>query len=359
VNFYILTFRLQMKNQKWIYNFFKIFLGFLLIITIINYSVDPFQQYRVSDWYKITDKKQRDVTPGLAKNFTYKTAVIGSSMTENFLTSNINEELNTTSLKLSMAGMTAHEMHQILNVVLKNNSDIKQIILALDLYAFAGNKKRTRNKKLPLYLYDDNIINDIHYLLNKETLEYSIKILKNKKEQSIDMDHIWYWGDAYEFSEKSVLNAYLLKNFNSSFQAKDFKSKIFVDSFNFNILPFIHNNPDVTFLVFYPPYSYLAYKGMKKQKWLNEIFSFKRYLSSLNLSNLQIYDFQCESLITEDLNNYKDISHYSPEINKYIISSIKEKKHLITPKNIEQCLNIIQNSADKDFHLDIGDKYAL
>ena len=60
---------------------------------------------------------------------------------------------------------------------------------------------------------------------------------------------------------------------------------------------------------------------MQSRKWLNESFKFKKYLLSLNLSNMFIYDFQCIPEITSNLDIYRDIAHYSPSINEYMILS--------------------------------------
>lgn len=335
-----------MKNKKWTC-FLLIYLSVLIAVTmLINYIVDPFQQYRVASWYGITDKKQREVIPGLAKNIPAETIIIGSSMVENFKASFINKELNTTSLKLCAAGMTAHEMQQLLRTIISNNRKVRHIIIGLDLYALSGDVDRIRNNVLPNYLYDNNPLNDVFYLLNQETLRYSYKMISKNRGEKTDFDNMWYWGNDYTFSKKNVLESLAKNSFNSSFKLRDYKYDVLRKSFNFNLLSIIEANKNIDFTFFYPPYSYLTYKDMQNKKWLREAFDIKKYISSLMLPNLSIYDFQCVPSITENLNNYKDVSHYSPDINKYIILSIKNKKHLSRPGNIDKCLSIIQNSAN-------------
>ena len=90
---------------------------------------------------------------------------------------------------------------------------------------------------------------------------------------------------------------------------------------------------------------------MLDKGWLSDAIKFKRYLAALNIDNLNIFDFQCATSITSDLNNYKDITHFSPEINKYIISSLKNDRHLITSDNYNDCLLSIEKSAALPFVL--------
>lgn len=335
-----------MEIKLWIYRLLVMTLILSFFITILNYFVDPFQHYRVSTWYKITEKKQRSVTPGLAKNMFYETAIIGSSMAENFHVSQINEELNTKSLKLCMSAITAYEMSQLLNVIFKYNSKIKRIVILLDPYSLSGDSKRTHNMALPIHLYDDNIINDIKYLLNKETLKFTLKTLTRDINKETDFDKIWSW-ETVDFSKKTVLKTYGEAHFNSSFTPKMYTYNVLRNSFDLNILQYIERKPDIKFAIVFPPYSYLTYKDMKIKKWLKEVFKLKQYLVNLSLVNVDIYDFQCVPSITENLNNYKDISHYSPTVNAFIVSSIKAKSYILNPRNIEKCLEVIDKSAKK------------
>lgn len=335
-------------GKKWVYKFIKIFSFLSLSIIIINYLVDPFAHYRISSWYKITSKKQREVTPGLAKNAVYETVVLGSSMAENFKPSYIDKTLKTKSLKLCMSAMTAHEMNSLLKVIISNNKNIKHIILALDLYALTGSKTRIRTNKAPLYLYDNNFITDIFYLLNKETLRFSFRMSTKQRGKKTNFDDMWYWGNYYTYSKDRVLKTFANIKFNASFVNHEYTRDIFIRNFNYNILSIIKENPNIKFSIFYPPYSYLTYKDMKNKKWLHEGFAFKKYLTHIKPSNLDIYDFQCVSKITQDLSNYRDITHYSPKINTFIIDSLRDKKYMQNNKNIDKCLKQIELSADKE-----------
>jgi len=335
-----------MTNKNWTIKLLIIFSFIASTVILINYIVDPFQHYRVSSWYKITQKKQREVTAGLAKNFPYyETAIIGSSMAENFKASFVNKELNTTTLKLCMSGITAHEMYSILKTVLRDNNNIKNIILAIDINNFTGDKNRIRTNAFPSYLYDNNPINDIFYLLNKETIRFSFRMLEQSG-TTTNFDELWYTANMFKYSKKAALSRYIPGTYGPSFTLDDYNNEVIKENFNFNILPFIHKNKNVKFTIFYPPYSFLIYKDMKNKRWLNESFKFKKYLLNLNIKNLDIYDFQCIPKITSNLNIYRDIAHYSPSINEYIIKSFKNKNHLSTQNNIDNCIQIIKNSAN-------------
>ena len=336
-----------MSYKKWAYLLVILFTLLSFLTIIINYVVDPFQHYRISSWYKITDKRQREVSLGLAKNFHTKTAIIGSSMVENFKTSKINKELNTSSIKLCMSGMTTHEMHYVVKEIIDNNPNIRNIILSLDFYALSENNHRMQSSGFPYYLVDDNLYNDIFYLLDKKTLRFSFRMLTKEINKKTSFDDMWYWGNYYKYSKEIVLKNYNPKAPIANFKSEFYTSDIFINSFNFNILPFIKKHENIKFTIIYPPYSYIMYRDMKNKDWMKDVFSFKTYLAELSYKNLEIYDFQCVQSITNNLNNYRDIAHYRPEINDFMIESIKNKKYLININNIDKCLKQIRLSADK------------
>ena len=336
-----------MSYKKWAYLLVILFTLLSFLTIIINYVVDPFQHYRISSWYKITNKRQREVSLGLARNFHAKTAIIGSSMVENFQASKINTELNTSTVKLCMSGMTTHEMHYVIKEIIDNNPNIKNIILSLDFYALSVNNYRTQSSGFPYYLVDNNLYNDIFYLLDKKTLRFSFRMLMKERNKETSFDNMWYWGNYYKYSKDVVLKNYDPKAPIANFKSEFYTSDIFINSFNFNLLPFIKKYNNIKFTVIYPPYSYIMYKDMKNKNWMKDVFSFKTYLAKLSYKNLEIYDFQCVQSITNNLNNYRDIAHYRPEINDFMIESIKNKKYLININNINKCLKQIRLSADK------------
>ena len=337
--------------KTWTKTFFKFL--FFICISIISfiYVIDPYQHYRISSWYDIMDdEKQRDITPGIAKNAFYESAIIGSSMAENFSPYQMDKLFDTKSVKLCISGITAYEINELLQTTFNSNPNLKNIILALDATSLSGEIKRSRNSELPLYLYDNNYFNDIKYLLNLDTFKDSIKMLENRGKSKNDLDTLWYWKDRYTFSKDITEDSYaqhLQKPFND---LDNFSLKNMKDNFNTNILPFIKKYPNTKFYIFYPPYSYLTYKLFAKQQWLNNFLNFKKYVYDVTLAhnNTKIFDFQCDLNITKNLNLYRDISHYSANINSYILESIYKNNFLTTSSNLEKCSNTIKDSFEDD-----------
>ena len=62
------------------------------------------------------------------------------------------------------------------------------------------------------------------------------------------------------------------------------------------------------------------------------------YNKLIVLDNVFLYDFQIAKEITHNLNNYKDLTHYSQDINYWIIDQIRYNNFHLTPENKEENL---------------------
>ena len=76
--------------------FISLFL-LLALITVTSLSVfiiDPFQHYRKAMYYKPYSFDQRYMIWGMINHYKYDSIIVGTSMTENFIKSNVDKELN-------------------------------------------------------------------------------------------------------------------------------------------------------------------------------------------------------------------------------------------------------------------------
>ena len=67
-----------------------------------------------------------------------------------------------------------------------------------------------------------------------------------------------------------------------------------------------------------------------------------------------VFDFQPAEL-TGDLNNYKDTTHYTPEINDWMVKCFASGEHLVTSENLEAGLEQLKENTDRfrEAHIDL------
>jgi hypothetical protein len=316
----------------------------IFLVAMINFLIDPLQQYRLANFYKPIYGNGRFFNPGFIRNSEYDSILIGSSMVDNFIPSRMNRTFSIKILKLSVLGATAYEENLTLKTVFEAKK-AKNVFLSLDMYSLAGAAKRFRYgaDSFPSYLYNPGIINRLKYLLNADilfkyngqTIAANIFGIRKKK---LDPDTANYFGDSKTFSKETVMNLWRKKEFSHGATIKDSTYEMCKNSFDANLLPHFVNNPGVQFYIFSPPYSILAWVDMKDKGILEDFLQTKKYIfgKCRDLKNVKLYDFQDEERIILNLDNYCDITHYSPEINEFIMKSMLGTEYLVSAETVDR-----------------------
>lgn len=314
-------------------NFYNIF-GFIFILLFIYalfiYLIDPLQEYRLSTLFKPVYSNEIYQNPGLAKHAEYDSVIIGSSMTENFRPSYISKILGLKALKLSIAGANSYEEKETLATCIATNK-VKYVIYGIDIFRLADNQLR---QGFPSYLYSEfGPINQMRYLFNIGNISFVIKMLLATSgiayKTESDLDLAYNWNAKVEYSVQNVIQEYkeeLRKTQKEFYSLNDMKK-----NFNNNVLSFIVNNPNIHFYLFYPPYSTYTYQLYEHKGIMVSFLEMKKYIfeATKHFPNVKIYDFQNDSRIINNLHNYKDTSHYSENINNYIIDSFAKNDYLV------------------------------
>jgi len=349
-----------MKPMPWIMNLILFSILGLLAMGAVNFIFDPFQQYRKAQFYKPVYDNERYLNSGLAKTYDYKQVIIGSSMTENFILSDVKEILGFDKpIKFCMSGATAYEIKVMLDHAYAHRK-IDTVIYGLDLFSFTGSTIRLFGGEgsLPFYLYDDNLLNDYRYLFNFDTFKFSADSLVLPKEAVMfDYNRMYQWQHKLsedDFNRADRISEWKEKyGFNPDYKKEQYALEAMKKNIDVNLIPLIQNHPNTTFYIFYPPYSILAFKDMQNKKWLNTVERFKRhvFITLAHYPNVKLYDFQSSKEVTCNLDNYKDLLHYHQRINTWMLQEMKNGKYLIKgnsqlqksnrslSKNIEECGN--------------------
>lgn len=286
--------------------------------------------------------------PGLIKNLDYDTAIIGSSMTENYRIELTDELFKVKSALFPIVAASGYEIKNMIQHVFNSKDELDQLFVNLDFFAFSGEPTRLTDPTFPLYLYDQDLFNDIRYLINEETLRQSFKAITKYRGVPHKQKDLWYWSDQATFSKQMVIDDMLHNQSKRiSFNEGALTTDQLTASFDFNILPFLIRHPNTKFNLIFPPYSNLIYVEMDHKNWFTNAMGLKKHIVDITaeLKNVKIYDFQCVDTITGNLDNYKDLGHHSAEINDYILQSIHLQKHRLTTKSVDQCIEITNNIA--------------
>lgn len=315
----------------------------LAIAGAVNYAVDPFQQYRVPTRYepRFYRSFQRHENPGVARNYTFDRAIVGSSFLENISGSEVDRAFGSgKTLNLSLSALTAYDARKLLESALATGK-VKEVIYNVDYNAFSGKPDRTGlAEPLPLYLYDAWRWNDYPYVLSIATLRKSFNILAGREEVGYrsDRDNPWYWADTAEFSVKSVVEHLDFQDLNRRFKQPPRTLDAMMKSFEQNLPALVRDHPGTKFIFVWPPYSILVWADFTQRRQLDLSLEFKRrFVASLaKYPNVRIHDFQARTDWITNLDEYRDMYHFSPKISSAMVKEIAAGAERLTPENVEE-----------------------
>ncbi len=344
---------MKIESKKWLVTFLAVQSFIVLAIALLVVWIDPWMYYHKpltdSFYYHLNLDGERLVNFGIAKNFEYDSIIIGSSMTENFKTTEFDELFGAKAVKLSVSGVDIKNIQDILKIGLKNHEELRYIISSFS----PGELKRSKeswgeeDNTYPMYLSDENPMNDINYLLNKQVvLNYCAEMLLNKidgeKPGITSFDDYANWSSAYQYGKEVVLagrTEFLAPEKEEIHLSEDEKRMIDYHVEN-DIIPLIREHPDTEYFYFYPPYSVASWGAAWEKSSLALTVETERYVTSVllkcNCTNLHLFSFSTMLDITADLDNYKDAGHYGEWINSLILQYIHDGIGELTIENYER-----------------------
>lgn len=335
-----------MNFKKWVYIFVIEICLAVICCASINIIVDPFFHYHkpISHlFYELNNERYQN--DGILKHFDYDAIITGTSMAENFKTSEFNAIFNANAVKVPFSGGSFKEINDNIATGFRAGHNIKYVVRSLDTYNFLQDKDMMRNDlgNYPVYLYNDNLLDDVKYIINKDAAKISLKIIKNKlrgKNGGItSFDEYANWNDDYKFGAKSVLKD--RKEYKQPIkEAKltDNDKKIIKANVEQNVISLAAKHPKTIFYYFFPLYSAAYWGELYEKGELNKSISVEEYAIELILQqpNIKLFSFSTMADITTDLNNFKDTLHYGEWINSQILVFMKNDVGLLTKENYKE-----------------------
>lgn len=305
--------------------------AFFMVTALVVY-VDPFFHYHSPlEGFPYQVDNQLSQNPGMAAHMEYDSVILGSSMTVNFQTTWFRELLDLNTIKLSYSAAFPKDQSNIMEIIFENKGNqVKTVFLGVDVITYTGGAEETKYP-IPEYLYDDNYLNDIKYVLNKDViLNYILRPIADPEPTDLSNVYASWWTEEYYSREWVLLNYTSPEKVEEETPADGYIPSV-EKNLDVNICPYIEAHPETKFVIFFPPYSILFWNDVLQENHLHATMEEYRYIANrLNAyENVEVYFFPAEEEIVCDLNNYADYSHYHPKYNRYMTECFAERKNIV------------------------------
>lgn len=341
-----------MKAEKWLLCWGLIVVTILGVLGLLVYRVDPFFHYHKPDTgrYYYTLDNQRSQNDGIIRNFDYDAIIIGSSMTENFRTSEAEQLFQRRFIKTVFNGGSYKEMNDNIERALESHPECSLVIRCLDIERFfdSWDAMRTDLGEFPTYLYDSNPLNDVNYLLNRDVLFGRVFPMIAARREAGFQPGITSFDDYSRTQERHTFGIHTVCPYGierrwpeeQEHLTEEDRERI-RENIERNVTATADKYPDVVFYYYYPPYSADAWNDWGNQGLIYKKLEAEAYITDLILphQNIRLFSFHNRTDLTTNLNHYTDSYHYAAWINSLILQWMHDGTGQLTADNVQDYRN--------------------
>ena len=265
-----------MKAKIWLISWLGIVIAALAACCIMVYKIDPFFHYHKPDtekyFYELNN--QRSQNDGVIRHFDYDAMITGSSMVANFRTSELDRLFGTDSIKVTFNGGSYKEVNDNIRKALEANPDLKMVVRCLDMWCFlyAYDVMWGKPEEYPAYLYDQNLLNDVKYLFNRDIVfGRTLPMILDKRKKDFkpgitSFDSYSRWQSLFTFGINTVCPEGIAGTEKEQVHLSEEEKERIRKSIALNVTDTADANPDVDFYYFYSPYSLVAWNNGKPRE---------------------------------------------------------------------------------------------
>lgn len=324
-------------------------------------------------------KEMRFQTAPIINKFEFDSAIVGTSMAENFSAKEADFLLGGTFQNLSMSGSLLLERKIILEYLILQK-EIKTIVISID-----NATAMQRNKGIPIsswsFLYNKSYLDDLLLYTNRKYSPYinchslfNMRLYKTlygecpKTKIRKGINELTEWQSNPKHNKRfGGIEKWLKHKNNSQIFKSIYDIKIAVNliknnktdnnntalysskEFSANIIPIIKKNPQIRFILFFPPYSIYKY-AIDAQTKPHIFQQYKNLVKNVVIEsslypNIEIYWFGNKKFV-KNIKNYKDITHYNGSFNSSFLRSFSNKKSIINIENYNNYLIKLEKDAN-------------
>ncbi len=316
--------------RRWVCGLLACLVALLAACGAVVYAVDPCLYYRVPDKWQPVFFSERYQMAGLARNVEADTVLMGTSMAANYRSSWIEETFGTSALRLTIPDGYYSEFDQLMNVLFRAQSP-ERVIFGLDVNTLIRDESGVTDA-MPAYLYNANPLDDILYLVNKDTLYYSAyTLLSNHWGESDTIDEGFTWDRNEWWNHISALENYD----RPEIAAEELPADAYRDDVAANLaVAGVTEHPDTDSICSCRRTA--SFSGMPHREGRTEaVFAAIRQAGQtlLQYDNVKFYGYLMDPEIVTNLDNTDYIHHF-----RRPLAMLQREEGRLTEENLEETL---------------------
>lgn len=338
--------------------------AFVLAVAALTFVVDPLQLFRPARFAAGYSEETRMQNAGLIRSQRFDTVLMGTSLAIHFRKSDIDRVLGVHSLKLAMTGSNSRQQSFVLEHAIANGA--RGVIWEMDDWIFVDAPEIDADPYFSAALYRGDTSGIASYLFSismaKESLYAllrSIPPLRDPLTRAApylpikfalaETEDIYALPRDYDlargYNADRALSAfdYITNPVRSRFLGEGYGYEAMVRNFERDAIGLIKRHPEVTFDIYFSPYSILQFVAMREASpaTLRIVYDLTAVIAQrlTQLPNVRLYDFRRIEPITHNLDNYGDVIHHSPVVDRQVLSWLAAGQYRVDPDDPLASLN--------------------
>lgn len=329
---------MEKKKKYWVCGLLAGIVLLLALCAAAVYFIDPCFYYRMPENKQGVFFNERYQMAGIVKNVQADTVIMGTSMTANYHSDDAEDVFGGSAVRVTIPDGYFSEFDQTMNALFRSQTP-KRIIFGLDMNLMIRDEEELTGA-MPEYLYNCNPLDDIKYLLNKDSLYYSAYVLlADRWGESKSLSEGFAWDDRVWWNHATALNGY----HRPELAEVQLPAEKFTENVQNNLAvidQWVNEHPDTEFDFFLSPYSILFWDKNIRLGRMDAMYSaLEQTCQTLEqYDNVKLYGFLMDREMVENLDNYGDYIHHSGKLGKQVLNAIAEDQDRLTPANTREIL---------------------
>lgn len=215
---------------------------------------------------------QRYQMAGLIRHQDYSAVVMGTSLVANYRASWFTQGTGEQTLKITFPDGWISEFDTALRLAFRTHPKLNRVYFGLDPNILVRSDSG-RTVELPQYLYNQNPLDDVEYLLNADTYETALRtFLRRRSEEAVTLDDAYVWDGAHDFSWDDALRGYARPEINPAPLSADAYLSAAEENLDV-VCAWLEEHPNTQFIIWFPPYSILYWDKMTREGTADAILS--------------------------------------------------------------------------------------
>lgn len=338
-----------MKSRRWVIGVLGAYVGILLLILAVVVIVDPYFHFHAPiEGLSYEMEEEQYMNNGITRNFDYDTMITGASTSLGFSTAVIDDLFGVHSVRVSFSGEGFRRVNENLQTAIDTHPELKFVIRGIGTLWFVTGEDYLCYESYPDYLYDDNVWNDVYYIFNGDVLFCKVfpeigRTLKKEPEKGFDANIIFDddLGDtAISIYERPEKVDYPVEE-----QETEQMMQTLDINLQKNVIEIIEANPDITFYLFFPPYSILWWDQLHQggNEMLERRIRMEQYAIEklIPYENVHLFSFTTNTELICNLNNYMDEVHYTGAVCTKMLEWMRAGEYELTEDNYLEYIDSI------------------